>query len=289
MTQLDTSFLTGYRFERHLAEALFGQVQLYKHSTTEQMVAVKKVSLACAKRGVTLKCGKKIAEDAVFELGMHRYLQTQRHSQIGKSFVLGMLGEMEMANHLYMIFEYCEQGELFDLVRTSKQGRLEIEQVRVWFRQIVLGVQFLHSCGYAHRDLSLENVLVTSKGVCKICDFGLATYADANCNQAVGKKVYMAPDVAQAQFYDPVKVDIWSLGIMLFTMLAGSPPFDVANASDPRYQVVVTHGVGILLQVWKMSDQIPSVAVDLLDRLLCAHPSERITVDQMLQHPFLTA
>ena len=99
----------------------------------------------------------------------------------------------------------------------------------------------------------------------------------------------MAPEVAEAQCYDPVKIDIWSLGIMLFTMLAGSPPFDVANASDPRYQVVVTHGVGIPLQVWKMSEQIPSLAVDLLDRLLCAHPSERITVDQMLQHPFLTA
>ena len=105
-----------------------------------------------------------------------------------------MLGEMEMENHVFLIFEYCEQGELFGLVRTCKQVRLEIEHVRIWFRQIVLGVQFLHSCGYEHRDLSLENVLVTSKGVCKICDFGLATYADANCNQIAGKKVYMAPE-----------------------------------------------------------------------------------------------
>lgn len=289
MTQTDTPFLKGYCFERHLAEALFGHVQLYRHTISNQMVAVKKVSLSCAERGVTLKCGKKIAENVVFELGMHRFLQTQPRNQIGKSFVLEMLGEMEMDNHLYMIFEYCEQGELFDLVRTSKQGRPEIDQVKIWFRQIALGVQFLHSCGYAHRDLSLENVLVTSEGVCKICDFGLATYADANCNQTVGKKVYMAPEVAQAQHYDPVKVDIWSLGIMLFTMLAGSPPFDVADASDPRFQVIVVHGVGMLLQVWKMRDQIPSLAVDLLDQLLCVYASDRISVEKMLQHPFLIA
>ncbi|KAG6612200.1 serine/threonine protein kinase [Phytophthora cinnamomi] len=89
-------------------------------------------------------------------------------------------------------------------------------------RQVTLGLHFLHSNGIAHRDVSLENVLLRG-GVCKLSDFGLATDAERMCAEVVGKANYMAPEVVAGEAYAPVAADMWSLGIVLFIMLTGSP------------------------------------------------------------------
>ncbi|GLE10938.1 hypothetical protein PINS_up023210 [Pythium insidiosum] len=101
----------------------------------------------------------------------------------------------------------------------------------------------MHSNGFAHRDLSLENVLVTDDNTCKVCDFGLAAVADQPSNETVGKMFYMAPEVLSGSSYDPKKADVWSLGVMLFIMLFGAPPVESAAPTDARFKIISTKGI----------------------------------------------
>ncbi|GMF44073.1 unnamed protein product [Phytophthora lilii] len=100
--------------------------------------------------------------------------------------------------------------------------------------QVFAGVNYLHQqIGIAHRDLSLENVLMHN-GECKVSDFGLSVAAKARCKERVGKEYYMAPEVVAGKTYDPVKADIWSLGIMWFILLTGSPLVAIASFQKRR-------------------------------------------------------
>nr|CCA16222.1 protein kinase putative [Albugo laibachii Nc14] len=281
--------LEFYVIQRRLAHSIFGDVFLCKHELTNQLIAVKRVSLKCAAEHTALQTHTFVQENVEFEVGIHRDLATKAKYQNKNENILQMLDEIQYDNYLYMIFDYCEQGELFGIVDKAQDGRLSALDVVHYFKQIVQGVDFLHENGYAHRDLSLENVLVTSEGICKLCDFGLASYARASCCESVGKPSYMAPEVLEGIYYDPIKADIWSLGIILFILVAGTPPFECPHPSDPRFKALSSHGTEILLRKWKLHDQVSSSAIQLMDGMLQVDPKRRITIEQILNHPFFNA
>ncbi|EGZ18023.1 hypothetical protein PHYSODRAFT_255780 [Phytophthora sojae] len=125
---------------------------------------------------------------------------------------------------LYLVGEFCNDGDLYTHLTSHTRNGVMDEQSSVHvMTQIFHGVDYLHRVlGIAHRDLSLENVLLHD-GECKISDFGLSVDAATRCKARVGKEYYMAPEVVAGKTNDPVKADIWSLGIMWFILLTGSP------------------------------------------------------------------
>ncbi|CCI45438.1 unnamed protein product [Albugo candida] len=278
-----------YKIQRRLSHSIFGDVFLCKHKLTNQLVAVKRVSLECTPEQFKLETRKLIRENVEFEVEIHRDLATKEKFQTKNENILRMLDEIQYDNCVYMIFEYCERGDLFGIVDNAKHGRVSQSEVVHYFRQILRGVHFLHTNGYAHRDLSLENVLVTSDGTCKLGDFGLASYACASCCDSVGKPSYMAPEVLKGIYWDPVRADIWSLGIILFILVAGTPPFEYPHPSDPRYRALSSHGAGILLRKWKLHDQVSPAAIELMDGMLQVDPKRRISIEQILKHPYIYA
>nr|CCA21302.1 protein kinase putative [Albugo laibachii Nc14] len=277
--------LQKYLIKRRLAHALFGDVLLCLYTPSKEMVAVKRVLLTSAAAQVTLMTRRRVRESVAFELGMYRALKALNGH--GHENVIRMLDEIEHDGYLYIVLEFCARGELFDVIQSSAEGRLDTMDAARYFRQIINGVRYLHQSGYAHRDLSLENVLLTDDDECKICDFGLASPAQSACSEPVGKAFYMAPEMIQGRYYDPIKADIWSLGIMLFIMLTGSPPVEAARGPDSRYRIIASHGVQALLQKLKIKNEIPSTAIDLLNKMLCVEPQQRISLSQVAQHPFL--
>ncbi|OWZ23489.1 Serine/threonine protein kinase [Phytophthora megakarya] len=110
------------------------------------------------------------------------------------------------------------------------------------------------------------------------------------CNSGrVGKEAYMAPEIVAGESYDPALADVWSLGIMWFVMLTGSPLMSLAVPSEKAFGALEKHGVGVVLEIWGHKDRISRSTISLLDKVLQINPRQRIALDQLLAHPVFSA
>ena len=135
---------------------------------------------------------------------------------------------------IFIVIELVTGGELFDKIVSA--GRLDEDKARLYFRQLVDGVEYCHSKGVCHRDLKPENLLLDENGMLKISDFGLSALydgdADGNSSRSqllhttCGTPNYVAPEVLADKGYDGRTADVWSCGVILYVLLAGFLPFD---------------------------------------------------------------
>lgn len=121
--------------------------------------------------------------------------------------------------------EYADGGDLFDLI--VKNEKLTQKNALNYFAQVLLGLEYLHGKGVAHRDMKPENILI-SKGKIKIADFGLGNFFNQGemLKTACGSPCYASPEMLQRVPYNPEKIDIWSSGIILYAMVCGYLPFE---------------------------------------------------------------
>jgi len=130
---------------------------------------------------------------------------------------------MQNSLRLYMLFEYVAGGELFSHLRTV--GTLRESAARFFAGEIVLALEYLHGLGIIYRDLKPENLLLTSAGHIKITDFGFAKLVNSERTFSLcGTPDYLAPEIIQSSGHGKA-VDWWALGILIYEMLAGFPPF----------------------------------------------------------------
>lgn len=173
--------------------------------------------------------------------------------------------------------EFCNQGDLYDEMATRGGAFTEALALPV-IRQISSALLFLHERGVAHRDVSLENILIHD-GKYKLADFGLATVRRTQCTGRAGKAYYMAPEMVNGCApYDPLKADVWSLGIVLFILLTGSPLVATASESDKGFAALSVVGVAGILKAWKLLDHIGSDTVALLQGMLEIDPMRRLSM-----------
>ena len=184
------------------------------------------------------------------------------------------------------VHRLCHGGELFD--RIAECGGLAEDDAKRYFVQILHALSHCHENRVYHRDLKPENILLDADDNAKVADFGLAAVyrhvaGDASYLQhtKVGSVMYAAPEVLVStalQGYDAACADIWSLGVILFSMLSGTLPFTCAAASKcKRYAAVLRHGIGVMCP----EHLSPQVTV-LLSRLLHPDPKQRITPEEAL-------
>jgi serine/threonine protein kinase len=156
------------------------------------------------------------------------------------------------------------------------------EEALKYFRQLLSAVGYCHQFNICHRDLKPENILLTRGGDIKIADFGMAALQQTPEHRLVtscGSPHYAAPEVIKAVPYKGDKVDIWSMGVILYATLSGSLPFD--NPSLPRLLATIQKGR------YRMPSIIGSDASDLIRRMLQLDPRDRITISQIWRHPLL--
>jgi len=204
--------------------------------------------------------------------------------------VIGLRGAQEVAdmNQIFIFMELATAGELFG--RVVENGKLEEHEAVRYFSEVASAVGYLHEQGVVHRDLKLENVLLTADGTSKLCDFGLAHAYDvsasgevvrAQLKEVCGSKSYAAPEVLAGLGYSGEAADVWSLGICLFAMLAGFFPLDEAAGSDWRYakaQRVVDAGGSITQCIFGLYSRpcpLSAEAIELIDAMLCIDPAQR--------------
>ena len=134
-------------------------------------------------------------------------------------------------NQEYISMEVCSHGDLFDLI--SKNGCIKDKALLMsLFKQVGRGVAAIHQTGNAHLDLKLENILIDSELNLKICDFGFVQPINELLTVGYGSENYMAPEIRRKDQYRGGQADIFSLGVILFILSFGVPPFVKADMSD---------------------------------------------------------
>lgn len=199
---------------------------------------------------------------------------------------------------VYMILEFYPSGDLFEYV--TKQGNLEIDEALRIFVQIAGAVHYLHKNGCCHRDLKLENVLLDKQMNVKLSDFGFTRELPfiqhgpkSLLSEYCGTGAYMAPEIVQRMPYSGIKIDIWALGVILYTMLSGEMPFDDSLDTEKLEYAIINSTPRFLENVDNL-DSNSSGKIDnikyLMNKMLSKNVENRIaSLDDILGHPFLAS
>lgn len=270
-----------YLVREKLSDTLYGAVWLCEDAHHgHDVVAIKQVVLHKAEHALRT-ISRHIDNPWTERRIMAQLAQLGRHDNI-------LYFRHEFVEHgaWYVVMDYCTGGDLLNVLQHAPGHRLTQIQAMPLFADIVEGVRFLHANGIAHRDLSLENVLLQGNTP-KLCDFGLITETNRLCTDRVGKAYYMAPEVIAQEAYDPAAADMWSLGILLFIMLTGSPLMPSASENEKAFQALKKFGVQAILQVWEMESDMSAAVIDLLHGLLQVNSAKRYTIEDVAHHPAL--
>lgn len=184
----------------------------------------------------------------------------------------------ENKDKIVIVMEYASQGDLYDYICDKRN--ISEREARHFFRQIVSAVHYCHQNGIVHRDLKLENILLDGNGNVKIADFGLSNlyHGDEYLQTFCGSPLYASPEIVNGRPYRGPEVDTWSLGVLLYTMVHGTMPFDGQNHKTLVQQISTGN-------YRKPSN--PSDACGLIRWMLMVNPECRATIEDIAGHWWL--
>ncbi|KAI0822957.1 Pkinase-domain-containing protein [Trametes gibbosa] len=254
-----------------------GRVKIARHRRTGQLAAVKILPLQPFLTSRTAANAQAKAEKQ--RLGIDReiiMMKLMNHPNIMRIYDV-YEGEKE----LYLILEYVEGGELFDFL--VNRGRLPPLEALAYFKQIVHGLSYAHTFSIIHRDLKPENILIHTLNppLIKIADWGMAAFAPPTLQleTSCGSPHYASPEIVNGHKYTGTATDIWSCGVILYALLTGRLPFDDKNVRTLLTKVKVGK--------YDMPTFVDPMAKDLLSRMLIVDVHKRITMSEILAHPWL--
>ena len=194
--------------------------------------------------------------------------------------VIRLLEVFESPKHLLMVMEYAGGGDLLQYVK--KRKRLEEDEARRIFKQIIYGLAHCHCRSVLHRDIKLDNILLDNEGEIKICDFGVSRVIKRGqrITEQCGTPAYIAPEIISDSGYEGYAADVWSLGVLLYAMVCGTVPFKAQNMHD-LHQIITNGSFEYPPQV---EDLISQEVKDLINQMLILDPKDRITIPEILSH-----
>uniref|UniRef100_A0A8C5ECE1 MAP/microtubule affinity-regulating kinase 3 n=1 Tax=Gouania willdenowi TaxID=441366 RepID=A0A8C5ECE1_GOUWI len=255
----------NYRLLKTIGKGNFAKVKLARHILTGREVAIKIIDKTQLNPTSLQKLFREV-----------RIMKGLNHPNIVQLFEV-----IETDKTLYLIMEYASGGEVFDYL--VSHGRMKEVEARAKFRQIVSAVHYCHTKNIVHRDLKAENLLLDADANIKIADFGfsneftLGNKLDTFC----GSPPYAAPELFQGKKYDGPEVDVWSLGVILYTLVSGSLPFDGQNLKELRERV--------LRGKYRVPFYMSTDCEGILRRFLVLNPSKRCTLEQVMKDKWINA
>ncbi|RKP29465.1 Pkinase-domain-containing protein [Metschnikowia bicuspidata] len=261
-----------WKLGKTLGRGASGRVLLGVHHTTGQKAAVKVVSKS------ELEEGHHATKSGGLTYGIEREIIIMK--LLTHPNVLRLYDVWETSKALYLVLEYVEGGELFDLL--IERGPLHEQEAVKYFRQIILGTAYCHALGICHRDLKPENLLLDASLNVKLADFGMAALESNGklLETSCGLPHYAAPEIVSGLKYHGAASDLWSCGVILFALLTGRLPFDDENIRNLLLKVQAGN--------FEMPAELSPDAQDLIWRMLTVDPNERISTSQVLRHRLLS-
>ncbi|XP_045392096.1 serine/threonine-protein kinase MARK1 isoform X8 [Lemur catta] len=263
----------NYRLQKTIGKGNFAKVKLARHVLTGREVAVKIIDKTQLNPTSLQKLFREV-----------RIMKILNHPNIVKLFEV-----IETEKTLYLVMEYASGGEVFDYL--VAHGRMKEKEARAKFRQssrqgtlqlwqknlIVSAVQYCHQKCIVHRDLKAENLLLDADMNIKIADFGFSNeFTVGNkLDTFCGSPPYAAPELFQGKKYDGPEVDVWSLGVILYTLVSGSLPFDGQNLKELRERV--------LRGKYRIPFYMSTDCENLLKKLLVLNPIKRGSLEQIMK------
>lgn len=257
----------NYEFDKILGTGHFGDVKLATHKVTGAKVAIKILNYRQgSKNEITIM---QTLKNACF-----------RNTEGSKNIIF-LLETIEMPKSILLVMEYMEGGDLFDYV--CDHGKLTDSKSKQVFKQIVSAVSFCHYNKVVHRDIKLENILLDKESNIKLADFGLSEIVEDGqfLKTQCGSPRYSAPEIVKGQLYIGQEVDIWSLGVCLYTILHGYLPFEDENEKNLYAKI----NLGNFYLESFLSDQVQ----DLLKKILVVDATKRIKLSEIKKHEWLNS
>jgi len=265
----------SYTFLKVLGKGSFGKVLLAETKTDKSIVAIKVLKKDVLVEDDDVECA--MAEKNVLSLAYKN------------PYLSAMKACFQSADRLYYVMEFVSGGDL--LFQIQRARRFSVPQAQFYTGEIILGLLFLHSEKIIYRDLKLDNVMLDGDGHIKIADFGMckegvdANKEDTWCTTFCGTPDYIAPEIINEEPY-AASVDWWALGVLLYEMVIGQPPFD-AQTEDELFALILRDTV--LFPTW-----VDPQARDIVEKLLCKNWKKRIGSGafgekQLKDHPFFKA
>jgi serine/threonine protein kinase len=256
-----------YELGKTLGSGAFSKVKYATDTNTGNAFAIKIIS-----RDMIIK--QQMEEQLKKEIAIMKML---KHPNI-----IELTEVLQTKNHIYIVLELVSGGELFDKI--VKLKRFDEKTARGYFQQLINGISYCHENGVAHRDLKTENLLLDAHDTMKISDFGLsAVTSDGGGKKKVlqttcGTPNYVAPEVIEEHGYDGFKADIWSLGVILYVMLAGYLPFE-HDTMQGLFDIIKTGK-------FEYPKWFTQESKNLINKMLVVNPKNRIDIPGICKDPW---
>lgn len=254
--------IDDFEIGKPLGNGKFGRVYLAREKKSKFIVALKCMS-------------KKQLAKSQFEHQLRREIEIQSH--LRHPNILRMFGYFYDEKRVYLILEYSMGGELFS--KLQEKGKFEERKAAAIIKDLSNALNYCHSKNVIHRDLKPENLLIGRSGEIKIADFGWSVHAPSSRRTTMcGTLDYLPPEITLNQEHDE-QVDVWSLGILLFELLVGKPPFETDNHHETYRRI---QACDIIFPSYIKPD-----ARDLVGKFLVRDPRRRIALEHVKSHPFI--
>lgn len=259
---MDLKEVGNYRIVDEIGCGSFGKVYLARHMMLDVDV--------CLKRGA-----KSVDNDNLMR-EFYYLKEFRNHPNIIKLYEI-----VFMESCIYLVMDYYPRGDLFDFV--TNNGKLSVSVALKMFTQLAGAVYYIHSNGCCHRDLKLENVLLDEDNNVKLSDFGFTRELPLKSllRDICGTNAYMAPELIRRMPYSGVKIDIWALGVMLYTLVTGEMPFDDSlDEAELNARILTSRP--------RFMDSLETDVQMLIEMLLQKEPEDRpASLDSVLKLPML--
>uniref|UniRef100_A0A671S1D6 non-specific serine/threonine protein kinase n=1 Tax=Sinocyclocheilus anshuiensis TaxID=1608454 RepID=A0A671S1D6_9TELE len=251
----------NYRLLKTIGKGNFAKVKLARHVLTSKEVAVKIIDKT------------QLNSSSLQKVSLLLHVLICDH--LSFSPPVKLFEVIETDKTLYLVMEYASGGEVFDYL--VAHGRMKEKEARAKFRQIVSAVQYCHQKCIVHRDLKAENLLLDADMNIKIADFGFSNefMVGNKLDTFCGSPPYAAPELFQGKKYDGPEVDVWSLGVILYTLVSGSLPFDGQNLKELRERV--------LRGKYRIPFYMSTDCENLLKKFLILNPTKRGSLEQIMK------